>query len=63
MWPVLFNALRSYAPYVTLPFAGFIGFLGYNLEALLSDKYTPYNSEYNTQTKLPIQNVSFLQNP
>lgn len=46
MWPVLFNALRTYAPYITLPFAGFIGFVGYNLENWLSDKYTPYMSKY-----------------
>lgn len=46
MWPVVFTALRTYAPYVTLPFAGFIGFLGYNLENWLSDKYTPFNSKY-----------------
>lgn len=46
MWPVLFTFLRSYAPYVTLPFAGLVGFVGYNLENILSDKYTPYNSKF-----------------
>ena len=40
-WPA-FRVLRVYAPYVTLPFAAIIGFVGYNLEHKISDKYTPY---------------------
>ncbi|QQP53170.1 Proteasome subunit alpha type, partial [Caligus rogercresseyi] len=32
---------RSYAPAVVLPFAVVVGFVGYNLEGLLSDKTTP----------------------
>ncbi|KAL1500736.1 hypothetical protein ABEB36_006182 [Hypothenemus hampei] len=43
MWPLVITFLRTYAPYVTLPFAGLVGFVGYNLENILSDKYTPYN--------------------
>ncbi|XP_044745336.1 small integral membrane protein 12-A [Coccinella septempunctata] len=43
MWPILMRVASRYAPYVTLPFAGIIGFIGYNLESWLSDKYTPYN--------------------
>ncbi|CAD6230560.1 GSCOCG00006820001-RA-CDS [Cotesia congregata] len=39
--PLLMNALKRYVPIVTLPFAGIIGFIGYNLEGWLSDKYTP----------------------
>lgn len=46
MWPVILGTLRTYAPYITLPFAGLVGVIGYNLENWLSDKYTPYNSKY-----------------
>ncbi|XP_071441867.1 small integral membrane protein 12-A [Hetaerina americana] len=41
MLPILFNFLRVYAPYVTLPVAAVIGFVGYQLESRLSDRYTP----------------------
>ncbi|XP_046382747.1 small integral membrane protein 12-A [Ischnura elegans] len=41
MLPVLFNFLRIYAPYITLPVAAVIGFVGYQLESRLSDRYTP----------------------
>lgn len=47
MWPVLFRVLRQYAPVITLPFAALIGVIGYNLENILSDKYTPYNGKKN----------------
>ena len=46
MWPILFQLLRSNVAYITLPVAGIVGFIGYNLENILSDKYTPYNSQY-----------------
>jgi hypothetical protein len=42
MLPVIFSFLRRYVPYVTLPFAAVVGIIGYNLEHMLSDKYTPY---------------------
>ncbi len=32
MWPIIWNALRLYAPYVVLPFAAVVGFIGYNVE-------------------------------
>ncbi|TWW65348.1 Small integral membrane protein 12 [Takifugu flavidus] len=32
MWPVLFTALRTYAPYVTFPVAFVVGAVGYHLE-------------------------------
>ncbi|XP_076044140.1 small integral membrane protein 12 [Oratosquilla oratoria] len=32
MWPVVLQMLRTYAPYVTLPVAAVIGFVGYNIE-------------------------------
>ncbi|XP_067000382.1 small integral membrane protein 12-A [Anabrus simplex] len=42
MLPVVYAFLRAYAPYITLPFAAVVGFIGYKVEGLLSDKYTPY---------------------
>lgn len=41
MLPVLLAALRTYAPYVTFPVALVIGFVGYHLEGIVSDKHTP----------------------
>ncbi|CAM1330075.1 Uncharacterised protein g10199 [Pycnogonum litorale] len=41
MLPVILAALRTYAPYVTFPAALIIGFVGYNIEGLLSNKQTP----------------------
>ncbi|XP_053965353.1 small integral membrane protein 12-A [Anastrepha obliqua] len=43
MWPILMAVLRRNAVYITLPIAGVVGFIGYNLERILSDRHTPYN--------------------
>ncbi|BFG04667.1 small integral membrane protein 12-A [Drosophila madeirensis] len=43
MWPLVMAVLRRNAVYITLPIAGIVGFIGYNLESLLSDKFTPYS--------------------
>ncbi|XP_017049343.1 small integral membrane protein 12-A [Drosophila ficusphila] len=43
MWPIIMALLRRNAVYITLPIAGVVGFIGYNLESMLSDKYTPYS--------------------
>ncbi|KAH8325210.1 hypothetical protein KR074_010490 [Drosophila pseudoananassae] len=43
MWPIILAILRRNAVYITLPIAGVVGFIGYNLEGMLSDKYTPYS--------------------
>uniref|UniRef100_UPI00398F84E9 small integral membrane protein 12 n=1 Tax=Pristiophorus japonicus TaxID=55135 RepID=UPI00398F84E9 len=32
MWPVLWTAVRMYAPYITFPVAFVVGAVGYNLE-------------------------------
>lgn len=32
MWPLVLSLMRTYAPYVTLPAAAVIGFIGYNIE-------------------------------
>ena len=45
MLPVIMAFLRSNAVAITLPFAAVIGFIGYNIESLVSDKYTPYSSK------------------
>lgn len=45
MWPIIMQILRRNAPYITLPIATLVGVIGYNLESLLSDRYTPYNSK------------------
>ncbi|XP_053676177.1 small integral membrane protein 12-A [Anopheles nili] len=44
MWPLIMQFLRSNAAYITLPIATLVGVIGYNIEGLLSDKYTPYSA-------------------
>lgn len=48
MWPLIMAVLRRNAVFITLPAAAVIGFIGYNLENLISDKYTPFSSKYNS---------------
>ncbi|EAU76596.1 small integral membrane protein 12-A [Anopheles arabiensis] len=43
MWPLIMQFMRSNAAYITLPIATLVGVIGYNIESLLSDKYTPYS--------------------
>ena len=42
MWPAILAFARAYAPYIVMPAAGVVGFIGYNIEDWLSDKYTPF---------------------
>jgi len=42
MWPVILAYARVYAPYVVMPLAGVVGFIGYNIEDWVSDKHTPF---------------------
>ena len=41
MWPLVAAYARAYMPYVVMPAAVVVGFVGYNLEDWLSDKHTP----------------------
>ena len=38
MWPLVAAYARAYMPYVVMPAAAVVGFIGYNLEDWLSDK-------------------------
>jgi len=51
MLPVLVNLLRPYVTYITFPVALVFGFVGYNIEGWVSDKYTPYNKSIQEQRK------------
>lgn len=46
MWPIIFQFARANAVYITAPIAAIVGFVGYNIENLVSDKHTPYSSKY-----------------
>lgn len=50
--------LRTNAVYITLPFAVIVGVVGYNLENILSDKYTPYSSKQSFITDLKWNNLT-----
>ncbi|XP_045457972.1 small integral membrane protein 12 [Melitaea cinxia] len=62
MWPIIMQFLRSNAPYITLPIAAVVGVVGYNLESLLSDKYTPYNKPVQDQRDERLEE-QLLQDP
>lgn len=55
MLPAVWAALRAYAPIVTLPVAAVIGVVGYALESVISDKYTPYKKSIEEQRDDRIQ--------
>jgi len=41
MWPLIARSLGRFGKYITLPIVGIIGFVGYNVEGWISDRYTP----------------------
>ncbi|NXA50211.1 SIM12 protein, partial [Nothocercus julius] len=45
MWPVLWAALRTYAPYVTFPVAFVVGVVGYHVERGLRGRAPPAEEE------------------
>lgn len=51
MLPILANLLRPYVAYITFPVALVFGFVGYNVEGWISDKYTPYSKSIQEQRK------------
>ncbi|KAM3955683.1 small integral membrane protein 12-A [Aphomia sociella] len=63
MWPLLLRVLRSNAPYLTLPVAAVVGVIGYNLESLLSDRYTPYNKSVQDQRMERLTEEDALNDP
>lgn len=42
MWPAVMAFARAYAPWIVFPAAVTVGFIGFNLEGLVSDRYTPW---------------------
>lgn len=45
MWPVLWTAMRTYAPYVTFPVALVVGAVGYHLEWFIAGTGKPTREE------------------
>ncbi|KAK3094012.1 hypothetical protein FSP39_022922 [Pinctada imbricata] len=45
MWPVIVGVIRVYLPYIVWPVGAVIGVIGYNFEALVGRKETPYKEE------------------
>ncbi|CAN9503813.1 unnamed protein product [Ophioblennius macclurei] len=45
MWPVVWTALRTYAPYVTFPVAFVVGAVGYHLEWFIRGTPKPREDE------------------
>ncbi|KAG7245137.1 hypothetical protein INR49_023703, partial [Caranx melampygus] len=45
MWPVMWTALRTYAPYVTFPVAFVVGAVGYHLEWFIRGTPKPREEE------------------
>ncbi|KYM95113.1 PREDICTED: small integral membrane protein 12 [Cyphomyrmex costatus] len=41
MWPLIVRSMGRFGKYITLPIVGIIGFVGYNVEGWISDRYTP----------------------
>lgn len=60
MLPVLLAALRTYAPYVTFPVALVIGFVGYQLEGMISDKSTPEKRKSTEEERIERQLLEAL---
>ncbi|XP_064543359.1 small integral membrane protein 12-A [Drosophila montana] len=63
MWPVVMALLRRNAVYITLPIAAVVGFIGYNLENLMSDKYTPYSPSIQEVRSQRQTDESLIENP
>ena len=45
MWPIIFGAMRTYAPYIMWPVAAMVGVVGYNIERLVGSKETPWKTK------------------
>uniref|UniRef100_A0A1Q3FDD5 Putative conserved secreted protein n=1 Tax=Culex tarsalis TaxID=7177 RepID=A0A1Q3FDD5_CULTA len=62
MWPLILQFMRSNVAYITLPIAGIVGVIGYNIESLLSDKYTPYSASIQEKREERIADDEYLKN-
>ncbi|XP_076290243.1 small integral membrane protein 12 isoform X2 [Lasioglossum baleicum] len=49
MWPILVRVFSRFGRYIQLPIAGLIGIIGYNIEGLISDRYTPSTASIKQQ--------------
>ncbi|XP_075988777.1 small integral membrane protein 12-A [Anticarsia gemmatalis] len=63
MWPILMQFLRTNAPYLTLPVAAVVGVIGYNIEGLISDRYTPYTQPVQDQRLERLTDEEVLKDP
>ncbi|RWS25272.1 hypothetical protein B4U80_04885 [Leptotrombidium deliense] len=61
----IFAAALRRAPYVTLPIAVVVGAIGYNLEAILSDKHTPSPKSSIEESRIErrLQELETLEDP
>lgn len=49
MWPLLGRVLSKFGNTIQLPIVCIIGFIGYQLEGLISDRYTPATAPVTVQ--------------
>ena len=49
MWPLLGRVFTKFGTSIQLPIVCVIGFLGYHLEGLMSDRYTPATASITQQ--------------
>ncbi|CAG7817596.1 unnamed protein product [Allacma fusca] len=49
MIPILWAVLRNYAPVIVFPAVVVVGVIGYNIEGIVSNKYTPFKPSIEEQ--------------
>ncbi|XP_076646204.1 small integral membrane protein 12 [Halictus rubicundus] len=49
MWPIIARVFGRFNRYLQLPIAGLIGYIGYHIEGLISDRYTPSTASIKQQ--------------
>ncbi|CAL1679352.1 unnamed protein product [Lasius platythorax] len=65
MWPLIVRSFGQFSKYLVLPFAGIIGFIGYNVEGWISDRHTPSTAaiKQQRQERLLRENVDSSATP